>query len=248
MACPNDTPALEGGSNVNLTAVGIAMFFPTVLTLMYFVLLADFPSGVQQAVYAIGKCVQFAFPLAWVYFFLRTKPRWTWPTPNGVWMGLAFGILVLLAMFGLYFGWLSPAGHLQILEEKALEKVHDLGIDSTWKYAATGVFYSLVHSLLEEYYWRWFVFGQLRKRLSLTTSVVLSSLGFMAHHVILLGTFFGWDSPLGYIFSLAVAIGGVAWALIYEYSRSLFGPWLSHLVVDAAIFLVGYHLVSGGLG
>jgi membrane protease YdiL (CAAX protease family) len=64
----------------------------------------------------------------------------------------------------------------------------------------------------------------------------------MAHHVILLATYFGWSSPWTYAFSLAVAVGGAVWAWLYERSGSLVGPWLSHLVVDAAIFLVGYDL------
>ena len=65
-------------------------------------------------------------------------------------------------------------------------KVAGFGIDSVAKYAALGVFYSLVHSLLEEYYWRWFVFGQLRRLVPLWPAIVVSSLGFMAHHVLVL--------------------------------------------------------------
>ena len=42
------------------------------------------------------------------------------------------------------------------------DKIAGFGIDSVWKYALLAVFYSLFHSLLEEYYWRWFVFRQLR--------------------------------------------------------------------------------------
>jgi membrane protease YdiL (CAAX protease family) len=67
----------------------------------------------------------------------------------------------------------------------------------------------------------------------------------MAHHIILLATYFGWTSPVAYLFSLAVAIGGAAWAWIYHRSGSLFGPWLSHCLVDAAIFYLGYELAWG---
>ena len=122
------------------------------------------------------------------------------------------------------------------------EKIVGLGIGGLWMYAAVGVFYALCHSALEEYYWRWFVFGQLRSRLRLVSAVAISSLAFMAHHVILLATYFGWSSPWTYAFSLSVAAGGAVWAWLYERSGSLVGPWLSHLVVDAAIFLVGYDL------
>ena len=56
-------------------AVAFALVFPTVLTVTYFVLLADYPSGIQQAVYAVGKTVQFVFPLVWVFAVLQKEPR-----------------------------------------------------------------------------------------------------------------------------------------------------------------------------
>jgi hypothetical protein len=40
-----------------------------------------------------------------------------------------------------------------------------------------------------------------------------------------------------------VAIGGAVWALVYQQSKSLLGPWLSHLFVDAAIFAIGWDLM-----
>jgi membrane protease YdiL (CAAX protease family) len=224
-------------------ALVFAVTFPTLLTFTYFVLLADFPSGVQQAVYAAGKTIQFVFPAAWVFLVLRERISWQWPGPRGVWKGIGFGAFVLVAMVGLYFGWLKPSGHLQGLASQVMDKVHDLGLDSPWKYAATGVFYALGHSLLEEYYWRWFVFGQLRRSSSMTLAILVSSAGFMAHHVVLLATFFGWGSPLTYLFAFAVALGGAVWAWLYATSRSLLGPWLSHMLVDVAIFVIGYDLV-----
>ncbi len=56
-------------------AVAFALVFPTVLTVAYFVLLAGYPSGVQQAVYAVGKTVQFVFPLVWVFACCANEPR-----------------------------------------------------------------------------------------------------------------------------------------------------------------------------
>ena len=77
------------------------------------------------------------------------------------------------------------------------------------------------------------------------SAVVVSSLAFMTHHVILLATYFGWGSPWTYFFSACVAVGGALWAWLYERTGSLYGPWLSHVVVDAAIFVVGYDMARG---
>jgi membrane protease YdiL (CAAX protease family) len=77
----------------------------------------------------------------------------------------------------------------------------------------------------------------------LNVSLAVSSVGFTAHHVILLAVFFGWDSMATWLFSFGICAGGAVWALIYERSKSIYSPWLSHLIVDTAIFAIGYDLV-----
>ena len=42
-------------------------------------------------------------------------------------------------------------------------------------YLLLAVFYSAIHSLLEEYYWRWFVFGRLSQLCKLPTAIAISS-------------------------------------------------------------------------
>jgi membrane protease YdiL (CAAX protease family) len=157
-------------------------------------------------------------------------------------LAFGFGLAVAAAMLVLYHFWLKPIGFFEGPGEAVREKIQGLGLSSPVRYAAVGVFYAICHSLLEEYYWRWFVFRELHERTSLGWALAISSLGFMAHHVIVLSIYFGWDSPATYLFSLSVALGGLAWAWIYHRSGTLYGPWLSHCLVDAAIFLVGYDL------
>lgn len=221
-----------------------AMVFPTVVTWIYFVLLVGYPSWLQQTTAAIGKGIQFVLPVVWVFVVLREKLVWRRPNRRGAVAGVVFGAIVLAAIFLLYHLALKPNGVFDGPAGPIQDKVRGLGLDAIWKYAALGTFYALCHSALEEYYWRWFVFKRLRERVSSWTAIVVSSLAFMAHHVILMATFFGWVSPWTYLFSLAVAVGGVFWAWLYERSGSLFGPWLSHLLVDAAIFTVGYDLAK----
>ncbi len=244
-----DKPASEReiGPVVYWCGLGFAVLFPTLLTWTYFVALAAYSPSVQQAVYGVGKCWQFGLPIVWVLLVLQWRPRWQWPGSQGLGWGLGFGSFVLLAMMALYALWLKPSGLLDGLQQQVIQKVRDTGLDTVGMYAATGVFYALAHSWLEEYYWRWFVCGQLQPRIGRGAAIVVSSLAFMAHHVILLATFFGWDSPLAYLFSLAVAIGGAMWAWLYVSSRSLLAPWLSHMMIDAAIFLIGYDLVRSAL-
>ena len=123
-------------------------------------------------------------------------------------------------------------------------KVQGLGAGTPVRFLFMALFYCVVHSLLEEYYWRWFVFGELRQVQRWPIAAVVSGIGFTAHHVLVIGMYFGWSSPLTVLFSLAVTIGGIYWAWLYQRSGSLLGPWVSHLLIDGAIFVVGWDLLN----
>ena len=231
----------------DLLVVLVAIALPSAITWVYFFGADEAPAGVQLLVYNVVKVIQFALPIWWVLAVQKGRVR-LWPQSSaGVGFGLAFGAAVAAGMLGLYYGWLKSSTLLAAALPEIRDKVADFGIDSVGKYAALGLFYSLCHSLLEEYYWRWFVFAQLRKWAPLGTAMTVSGLGFMAHHVLVLGKFFGFGNPATYLLSSCIAVGGAAWAWLYERSGSLLGPWLSHLLVDAAIFGIGYLLVRDAL-
>jgi len=226
--------------------IGFALALPTLATLTYFVWAAGSPQIVQQAAYASAKLLQFSFPIVWTRFVLG-RPIAILRGRGGIGAGVAFGALVLGLALVAYHQWFRAEPFLAAAAGTAREKVLGFGADTPSKYAALGAFYSLAHSFLEEYYWRWFVFGQLRRRLALGPAILVSSLGFAAHHVVLLSTFLGPAPWVTFLFSLAVAVGGAFWAWLYARHGSLWGPWLSHSLVDVAIFLVGYDLVRGAL-
>lgn len=169
---------------------------------------------------------------------------WDRPQLRGLAEGVAFGLAVALAMAGLYFWFLQDSPLLGDMRQKVLAKVRGFDIDSPARYLALGAFYSLAHSGLEEYYWRWFVFRGLKSPLGVGGAMACSSLGFMAHHVLLLASFLSWTSPLTWVFSLSIAVGGAVWAYQYQRSGQLYGSWLGHLCVDAAIFWIGWTLIA----
>jgi membrane protease YdiL (CAAX protease family) len=244
----------------------VAAAVPTLVTWLYFVALAGQSPAVQQTAYGVGKALQFAFPLLWVLWwakgtvpFLR-RPRFACcpatrigtvpgrPRGGGLAAGAAFGAVVFVAMLWGYHAWLGPAGLLVPAGKAIAARMAAFGLASPAGFAGMAIFYAVVHSLLEEYYWRWFLFGQMRRLMPAPSAVVLSSLAFTLHHVIVLAAYFGWRSPATAVFSLAVAVAGVVWAWIYHRSGSLLGPWLSHALADAALFTVAYSLLRARLG
>ena len=224
-------------------ALFFACTYPTLLTLIYFIWLAGAGSTAQQAAYSIGKIIQFGFPLAWVGLVCRERLRWPKFNTRGLTQGIGFGLLIATGIFALYFGYFRAAGTFAAAGKKMLTELSGIGVTSPAIYAGVAIFYSLLHSLLEEYYWRWFVFGRMRNLIPLSPAITLSSLAFMGHHVVVLGLYFGWTNPWMYFFALATAVGGAFWAWLYNKTGSIYGPWASHLLIDAAIFAVGYDLI-----
>ncbi len=224
-----------------LWLLAITIAFPTLLTWLYFVALADAASTGQQAVYSTGKIVQFGLPLLWFVLVVGNLPRRRWPRLRDIVAGALVGGLVAAIGLAAVYGWLIPSGILEPAMAAGAERARSFGVGTPAAFVGLGVFYSLIHAFLEEAYWRGFVFAQLARRLTSTTlAVIVASLAFAAHHVVVLAVFFGVASPWTWLFSAAVALGGVIWATQYRRSGSLWGPWLGHALVDAAIFAVGY--------
>jgi membrane protease YdiL (CAAX protease family) len=230
-------------SGLRWGGVVFALAFPTIITWAYFVLAGRYSTSAQQLTYLVVKTIQFAFPLVWVWFVLHEPLRTGRPTARGLVLGAAFSVVVVGVGWLLFARVLREADAFSGAAALIHEKIGGFGIDSVGKYVVLAAFYSLFHSLLEEYYWRWFVFRQLRALVPLWPAILISALGFMAHHVVVLGEFFQETPWLAWLFASAVAVGGMFWAWLYERSGSLFGPWLSHLLIDAGIFWIGYDLV-----
>ena len=223
--------------------LGVAMLWPSVLTWLYFIVLDGVRAPWPQAAYTTGKLIQFSLPLAGLWLARQLPSSLPRPAPVDIALGLTWGLAVAAAMVGLYGLWLRPAGLLGEAAVAIARKAGNLGLKTPGVFAAAGLFYAVVHSLLEEYYWRWFVFGQLRRTLSLALAAGLSGVAFGTHHFLLVGAFFGPSSPGTWLLGSAVILGGAIWAVIYEVRGNLYACWLSHALIDAAIFAVGYDLV-----
>ena len=116
--------------------------------------------------------MQFAFPAVWVMLVQRQKLRLTKPSAAGVAEGLALGVAVLEGTLLLYFLWLKPAGYLAAAVGPITTKAMALGMGTPARFVLGGVLLSSIHALLEEYYWRWFLFGGLRRFMPVSAAII----------------------------------------------------------------------------
>jgi membrane protease YdiL (CAAX protease family) len=231
--------------------LALAMLYPTLLAYVYFVALAG-PSGsprAVQAAWAGGKAVQLALPLLWVRCADGRWPRPGRLTGRGLAAGLGFGLAVAAAMLLLYLLLLRHHHLFESAPARVRQKAAEFGLDVPAAFVGFAALVAVGHSLLEEYYWRWFAFGRLRRLVPVPAALLLATLAFMAFHVIDLAAFFpGRFLSVALPLAVCVGIGGGAWCWLYQRTGSIYAPWLSHVVMDAAIFAIGYDLVFGEPG
>ena len=228
-------------------ALLFASTFPLVSTFVYFVVCGGEgkPSGIVLIAYGLAKSLQFAFPLGYVFLFDRAKLARPVPDLHGWPLALLFAALTSAGMFGMYAA-LQGTSLLETAPAHVAEKLRELDIVGLWGYVGLAIFVCVIHAALEEYYWRWFVFGWMRRYLAFWPAALVAGLAFMAHHVVILVVFFPdqvWT--LAVPLSVCVAVGGVVWAWFYERYGSLAAAWLCHGLIDLGIMLVGWHMVRG---
>jgi membrane protease YdiL (CAAX protease family) len=230
-------------------ALGIGLVFPTLLGWVEFVAGPSPESGlnpIAQLAYALCQLLMLAYPLAYGWIFEGRIPRPAAPSRAGLALGLGFGASAAAGALGLYFGWLRDTPLFEGSGAKVHAKLHEFGLDSPAGFAVFAFFVAVAHSLLEEYYWRWFLFGRLKRFVPLAWAVVLSSVAFMTPHVFPLATYLGMEFAFAVAaFTLFVGVGGAAWCWLFHQSGSLYACWLSHLIVDLAVFAVAYDLFFG---
>jgi membrane protease YdiL (CAAX protease family) len=199
--------------------------------------------------YSATKVVQFSFPVVWIWLVSRKRAAGGTPAlpvrGRGVFLAIVSGLAILGLVVGLWRPIVAASPAFERAPAAVAGKVESFGIDSGLKFLLLAAFYSVIHSFLEEYYWRWFVFGRMRRRLPFATAMVVSSLAFTAHHVLVVGYFLGSFGLLTLCVSLVVTAAGLLWAWLYERTGHLAGPWISHALADAALMWVGYLMWRG---
>ncbi|MEM9914894.1 MAG: CPBP family intramembrane glutamic endopeptidase [Planctomycetota bacterium] len=199
--------------------------------------------------FGFAKVMLMLAPLIWLIKVEKVKPRipkWEkFPFGPGMLGAHVTGVLIFVIIAGAYYGFAKA----WIDTGPMLEKVQQMGLDNIWLYLAGALYWCTINSLLEEYFWRWFIFSRLRDVLPATAAgvagaVVIAGLLFMAHHVVALKVYFDWNvTVLG---SLGCFIGGVTWSILYLKTKNIYTAYVSHVYPDLIIFYIGWELIFRG--
>jgi uncharacterized protein len=199
-------------------------------------------TGLGQAIYFGAKIWILLLPLGWLLIRERKKlslsPMQQGGWTAGIFSGIGISLLILL-------GWLL-VGRQMIDPATMRATATTAGIGSPGSYLLFALYLCTLNALLEEYVWRWFVYSRCEDLLGRLrgAAVLLSALFFTAHHVIaLLAQLPGLPALLA---SAGVFIGGCTWSVLYLRYRSIWPGFVSHVIIDIAILLIGASILFGG--
>ena len=199
---------------------------------------AETPTG--KFIFAACKLWMALLPVVWLKFVDREPLSWSPPRFSGFRVGAVLGLAIAAVIFAAY----GVALHLGVIHpEKIADRAAQTGLNHLSVYVSSAIWWVTVNSLMEEYVWRWFVFRKFEVLLGGKPAVIAAALAFTAHHVIVLAAQFNW--PIVVLGSMGVFIGGAAWSWLYLRYRSVWPGYVSHAIVDAAIFIIGYWLIFG---
>ncbi|MEO1211466.1 MAG: type II CAAX endopeptidase family protein [Cyanobacteria bacterium J06638_20] len=191
-----------------------------------------------QSFFVVTRLWILVLPIAWHLWVDQGRLTFNVPQKRDVWAGLVSGFAILIIILVAY-GWL---GRAWIDPSVVRTTAGNIGLLNPIAYLAGAIYFTFVNALVEEYIWRWFVYRKCEVLLAGKWAVILAALCFTLHHVIALTALTG-NGLVVVLGSLGVFLGGVIWSACFLTYRSLWVCYISHLLADLAIALIGWHLL-----
>ena len=205
-------------------------------------------------VYTLSKLIVIGLPL-WIVWSgngrhhgrvpiresFRRLPK---PTVEDVFIGMTVGAAIGAATLAIYFGQLRGRPEFNSAAAALQEKMAAAHVTTPLRFVLVAVFISLGNSTLEEYFWRWFAFGRLRRYWRPALAAVVTCTLFGLHHFVVLSKYFPDNWILAALpLSFGTVLGGLIWCYLYQRRGTLYAAWLSHFLIDVAVMAIGYDLL-----
>lgn len=161
---------------------------------------------------------------------------------NSTFKNAGAGTLLGLVYFGVIFSFLYFLPDLLSIDFDSIKtKAETFHISTPTSFLCWGLIFSIFHSLFEEFYWHWFLFGSLTNFVTKQTAILLAGAAFSLHHIIALLSF--TTPSLAIFIGLLVGVIGSFWCYLYVKQKNILSAWISHIFADLAIVFVTYSIL-----
>ena len=197
------------------------------------------PALLGRILFFICKAWLLLFPLAWHLLVDKKKLSFSKPENGGFALSTLLGVVMSGAVFAAYF----LIGKHLIDPEFVKAKMVEIRLNEFNFYIIGAAYWVLVNSVLEEYVWRWFVVKKCQDLMTTNAAIIVSALCFTIHHIFAMTEYCGW--LVVSVASIGIFIGGAVWSWCYSRYKSVWPGYISHAIVDIAVFTIGYLIIFG---
>lgn len=168
---------------------------------------------------------------------LKTKDKVTfyWSLKIGMLGGLA-ALVIIVGAFLVFEPLLNLSSIKASLEENFQVT------KQTYPFIALAII--LGTPFLEEYFWRGFIYRSFsalaQSKKTKYLFMVLTGFFFAIHHVVIISNWFNWWQFLLTVVFLGIV--GILFNWMFEKSNSILPGYLTHLIADIVIVMIGFHL------
>ena len=188
---------------------------------------------VGNLVWVFSKALLVFVPLIWYIRIEKVRPKFPLKDLDGWKMGIYTGLGMSLVVF---LAWLF-IGRTYLDYSEIRQTFESTGLMNPILYLGLALYWIFFNSILEEYIFRWFIFEQSEKIVSSNLAVIISASAFTLHHSVAMSFMFPiW---INLIASIGIFVGGVIWSWLYLRYRNIWVPYVSHMLVDVALFAIG---------
>lgn len=146
---------------------------------------------------------------------------------------ILLGLLVYIIILGAYL-ILKKFIDLDSIKNILAE---NLKVDKS-NFVFVALYISFINSLLEEFFFRGFLFLNLYKLISSKFAYIISALAFAVYHVAIMGS---WFSPLIFVLAMTgLFVGGMIFNYLNESSSNIYSSWIFRMMANFAINTVGF--------
>ena len=159
------------------------------------------------------------------------------PKKKGLLLAIALGVGIYAVILGGYF-LVSPFFDFSKITGALTENA---GVMKE-NFLLVSLYISFANSFLEEFFFRGFVFTNMKEHAGRKPAYIISAAAFSLYHVAMM---VGWFSPaLFFLVMAGLFVGGMIFNWLNERLDTIYCSWLTHMFANFAINTIGFMLLK----
>lgn len=175
------------------------------------------------------------FPIVYTFFdkSIILKDIFIIQRKNNLFFSIIIGIGIFVLIIGAYF-IMNNFIDLENIKELLEKNVRVNKDNFIW----VALYISFINSLLEEFFFRGFLFLNLKKISKRKFAHSISAFFFAIYHVSIMSN---WFTPSLFIISMiGLFVGGLIFNYLNEKNENIYGSWIVHMMANFSINTIGF--------